>query len=590
MENLKLTTIKVRDVMSPFFRTVSLHERALDLVELLLNMKLDEVLVVDTTGKLCGLVTKKQLLRDFSEGRLGEETTVAEIMLSELITTSPDEDLTQARTTMRANGIGRMPVLDAQGRIVGVITAIHVCNGFSDKLEKIGRQLQAILDTIAEAIVVVDPDGKVVYWNKSAERIYEITSDEIMGRCLSDFYPDDIALQALTSGQPVRNVYLITDKGKHLLKNAVPICQADKSVGVVCTTQDVTKAVKLMTELNLARDRITELERKTGAKQHRLEMVPSQNAAYVRTLETARRLAQTDATVLILGESGTGKELMANAIHNWSNRRNKPFIVINCAAIPENLCESELFGYATGAFTGASREGRPGKFELANGGTIFLDEVGELPLEIQAKLLRVLQEQTFYRVGGTIPVTVNVRVIAATNRDLEQMVNKGRFREDLFYRLNVFSLKMPPLRERRGDIPGLVNLFLEEFAAKYQRPVPVVGQEAMKMLMNREWRGNIRELRNTMERLVVLCDKEIVDEADVTAMIQDESPTGRFAETAPAQKLIDGNLDSLLLDQERMIIVDLLKRCNNNKAEVARLLNIPRSTLYYRMKALDIAQ
>ncbi|RKY66051.1 MAG: hypothetical protein DRQ08_04065 [Candidatus Latescibacterota bacterium] len=301
-------------------------------------------------------------------------------------------------------------------------------------------------------------------------------------------------------------------------------------------------------------------------------LVGGRSPAMRKVLELIDKVAPTDATVLVLGESGTGKELVARRIHHLSPRRDKPLVAVHCATFPENLLESELFGYERGAFTGANRR-KVGHFEYADGGTIFLDEVGELPASVQAKLLRFLQERQFTRLGGVEPVRVDVRVIAATNRDLEREVREGRFREDLFYRLNVFPIELPPLRERREDIPLLVEHFLRQ----RNRPPDVVSPEAMEALLAYDWPGNVRELENVIERALILAG-----EGRITP---DLLPFGRPKAGAKVELPDEGvNLEEV----ERELITQALEKAGWNKAKAAKLLGITRRRLYSRMEALGI--
>jgi len=301
-------------------------------------------------------------------------------------------------------------------------------------------------------------------------------------------------------------------------------------------------------------------------------LVGGRSPAMRKVLELIDKVAPTDATVLVLGESGTGKELVARRIHHTSPRRDKPLVAVHCATFPENLLESELFGYERGAFTGATRR-KVGHFEYADGGTIFLDEVGELPASVQAKLLRFLQERQFTRLGGVEPVRVDVRVIAATNRDLEREVREGRFREDLFYRLNVFPIELPPLRERREDIPLLVEHFLRQ----RNRPPDVVSPEAMEALLAYDWPGNVRELENVIERALILAG-----EGRITP---DLLPFGRPKAGAKVELPDEGvNLEEV----ERELITQALEKAGWNKAKAAKLLGITRRRLYSRMEALGI--
>jgi two-component system response regulator HydG len=286
-------------------------------------------------------------------------------------------------------------------------------------------------------------------------------------------------------------------------------------------------------------------------------------------------VAPTDATVLIQGESGTGKELVARAIHQRSPRREKPFIVINCSAYPSTLLESELFGHEKGAFTGASRR-RAGRFEQAHGGTVFLDEIGEISQTAQIKLLRVLQSQKFERVGGEQTLTVDVRILAATNKNLLDQVKGGQFREDLFYRLNVIPFQLPPLRDRQNDIPLLARHFLRTFAERQKKDIQDFSSDAMRILLNHRWAGNVRELENTIEHAVVLAKGKSVEGVDLPLLV-----TGQTAQASPApSKTITGN--------EARLLKEVLEECNWNKTEAAQRLGISRSTLYEKIKKYQL--
>jgi formate hydrogenlyase transcriptional activator len=303
--------------------------------------------------------------------------------------------------------------------------------------------------------------------------------------------------------------------------------------------------------------------------------------ALLAVLRAVEQVAATDSTVLIYGETGTGKELIARAIHNRSTRKDRALVSVNCSAISAGLVESELFGHLKGAFTGAI-ERRTGRFELANGGTIFLDEIGELPLETQVKLLRVLQEHEFEPVGSSRTQRVDVRVIAATNRNLQEMVEAGRFRSDLFYRLNVFPLRLPPLRERLSDIPGLVALCVSRFAKRFGKKVDGVSQETMARLMNYAWPGNIRELQNVIERSVILCDTEIFS-IDENWLPQEPQLTEN-----PKQHV---ELPRRLLAQEKNMIEAALTETRgrvSGAGGAAAKLGIPRSTLESKIRSLKI--
>jgi DNA-binding NtrC family response regulator len=302
-------------------------------------------------------------------------------------------------------------------------------------------------------------------------------------------------------------------------------------------------------------------------------------------IEVARKVAPTHSTVLLLGESGTGKEVFAQAIHRWSPRRDRPFVIVNCVALSEHLLESELFGHEKGAFTGAHQT-KKGKFELAHGGTVFLDEIGDMPAGLQSKLLRVLQDHTFERVGGTRPIRADIRVIAATNRDPDAAVRDGRFREDLFYRLNVVRIALPPLRDRKEDIPVFVQHFVNKYAAETKKPVRGVGQDAMALIAARSWPGNVRELANVIERAVVLCTGNIVRPEDLAL-----PATG----TPPAPFPLDSSSGTRKYhDQVReckqAIIKAALRHTGGNRTKAAELLGLQRTHLAKLLRTHNIQE
>jgi two-component system response regulator HydG len=302
-----------------------------------------------------------------------------------------------------------------------------------------------------------------------------------------------------------------------------------------------------------------------------------------RVLEQIHKVAPTDATVLVLGESGTGKELVARALHDAGPRRDRPFVSVSCAAIPEGLLESELFGHERGAFTGAVKR-KLGRFELAQGGTLFLDEVGEIPPSIQVKLLRVLQERRIERVGGEGSIEVDVRLVSATNRELSRMVAEGRFREDLYYRLDVVPIRLPPLRDRPGDVEQLAAHFLARAAPRLGRKVRGFAPEALELLRRHRWPGNVRELQNLVEQALVFAEGDLVREADLPEGLRRQPAA---ALPAPAG---DKSLPDVLDDLERQLVLAAFEKANGVKAEAARLLGIKPSALYYKLEKYGIAR
>ncbi len=330
-------------------------------------------------------------------------------------------------------------------------------------------------------------------------------------------------------------------------------------------------------EVRRLRDENLEL-RAQLSRRYAFDNIIGRSPAMQEIFATIERVAPTNATVLIAGESGTGKDLIARAIHHHSPRRDQPFVKINCAAIPETLLESELFGYEKGAFTGATTS-KPGKFELADKGTVFLDEIGDVPPAIQVKLLRVLQDKEFERLGSNKVRRVDVRIIAATNADLRSAIESGQFREDLYYRLNVVPINVPPLRQRKEDIPALVDHFIKKYAAEFGRPVAGISDEALEILMKHHWPGNVRELENVIERAVVLCTGERLEAKDIKL-----DPATR-PQAANDFFLPEG---MTLEEHERQLILKALERAKGNKSLAARMLGITRNALRYRLSQMGL--
>jgi DNA-binding NtrC family response regulator len=304
-----------------------------------------------------------------------------------------------------------------------------------------------------------------------------------------------------------------------------------------------------------------------------------------RAIEIARKAAAANSTVLLLGESGTGKEVFAHSIHQWSPRQDKPFVVVNCVALSEHLLESELFGHEKGAFTGA-HAAKKGKFELAHGGTVFLDEIGDMPPNLQTKLLRVLQDHAFERVGGTKPFRADIRIIAATNRDLDAAVKDGRFREDLFYRLNVVRIALPPLRERMEDLPALVQHFVAKFAMETKKAVRGVTKEAMTLLLAQAWRGNVRELANVIERAVVLCNGNQIDPEDLAPL----SSGGAAFPIPLVSPMTSGHYHAQVKEFKQSIIKAALGQTGGNQTKAAELLGLRRTYLVKLLRVLTIRE
>jgi len=593
MNDMWISDPKVAEAMSIDYGIVDEKMPLKDVIEFMLKHNWDEVMVHDDQGRLSGLVTKEHLVSSISNG-FDSNRPIKEIRREKLVTTNPRENLSKARDVMRDYQIGRLPVIDEAGHMVGLLTAKDVCNGFSSKLWRQGEQLSSVMENITEAIQVIDCDGVVSFWNSEAERLFGIKGADIVGRKLGDFMPDDLPLQSIKTLQSFRNVMGELGCGVPVVRNAAPVINPEGvAIGAVCTTTDVSHLKALMDKLNQANNRVRSLERFMIQKDTQEDVsFYTIDPSTERLLEKARRVAKTDATVMIQGQSGTGKELLAHLIHSNSKRAAKPLIEVTCSAIPESLFESEMFGYEAGTFTGGNRAGKAGKFEIANGATIFLDEIGELPLDVQAKLLRVIQERRFYRVGGTNPIEVDVRLITATNRAIASLVEEGKFREDLYYRLNVVSLEIPSLETRKGDIPGLVSRILNKMSRLYEKEIESVDQAVMDLFINYDWPGNVRQLQNMLESIVILMEgntitaQSLKDVGVYEVLISRKEHPAKVVDNSSL--MYDDNFKKSVEQREREMIISALRDCAHNKSSAAKMLGIPRSTLYYKLKALGI--
>lgn len=440
-----------------------------------------------------------------------------------------------------------------------------------------------ITNTIDEGYLTVDKKGIITFINQTGTNMLGIGENEFTGQLLNkalpNFNPSPLETLYTKENWVNREGFFDLPKGKiHLIFSVTPLFEKEHPVGIVITFREMKIIMK-------------KLESLVSIKPiFHFEDLIYKSRAMQELVKTAKVAAKTESNILIEGESGTGKELIAQAIHNHSQREGKPFIVIDCSSIPRDLVESELFGYVDGAFTGARKGGRLGKFEVANGGTVFLDEIGEMPLEIQVKLLRVLQNRTITRVGGHDPIPCNVRIIAATNRNLETEVENENFRLDLFYRLNVLQLTVPPLKKREGDIPLLTKTLVEVAANRTNRYSPTISLETMTILERYSWPGNIRELENVIERAILIAH-DVIEPEHLPKYIVHSPQINK--ERIPVQKfpinLTNENVKSVS-EMERELISNTLKKVNGNKSLAARILGISRSNLYEKIAKYKIEQ
>lgn len=449
--------------------------------------------------------------------------------------------------------------------------------------------MREAMNAVSDGIVIVDKTSRILYINDAYTKILAVSRDQVLYKQVKSIEPGALILNVLRDGRPLLHKFVeVKTRGKKIRVSITPILKDEKIIGAVSVFNDITELTRSQEELKKAQ----RLNRSIfKAAVHNEQPLPKefshiigQSPNFLRCLRLAELVAPTDATVLIEGESGAGKEVLVDAILRISGTRKRPYVNLNCSAVPESLMESELFGYTTGSFTGAVKGGKIGKFEQADGGTIFLDEIGEMPLFMQAKLLRVLQSGEIQKIGSNTIQKVDVRVIAATNRDLKQMVREGKFRDDLYFRLNTFKIVIPPLRERGRDVLLLADAFLSKYAQKYGKKL-VLSQEVSHYFLRFPWKGNVRQLQSCMEYAAIVCHGPVVEMEHLPEEV-------RFYDEILPQKDPFGenelNHESSLragvqrVEKEKML--EALKAAGGNKTKAMEILGISRRTFYKKWK------
>ncbi len=556
------------------------------------------------------IVNKGGYIRDINQTYLDiMEIEIQDALGKHILDVVPNSQLPQILKTGRTdcaeffpiNGhdtiVNRVPIIK-DGEPIGAIgyslfLDISGAKIFIKKMQEREKEfndfLQGLLENPYLAYTIVDQEGYITAINQACLEILGIEKKDTMGQYVLEVLPNSELPQILKTGRTDRAEFFPIN-GHDTIVNRTPITKEGEIIGAIGYSLFLD-----MSGAKLLSKKLQEMEKQLKHYKEEIREIYSANwdisdligdspsFAWVRTV--IERLSFTTSTVLITGESGTGKELVAQAIHNSSYRRYGPFIRVNCVSFPENLLESELFGYVEGAFTGAKKGGKPGKFELASGGTIFLDEIGDMPISMQIKLLNVLQEKVTERLGGTKPIPVDVRVVAATNRDLEKMVAENQFREDLYYRLNVVRLDIPPLRSRMEDLPLLVENLMERINHKLGTDVFLISPQALELLQNHDWPGNVRELENLLERAINLA---FMNQERCLSMVHFPSLLETsLIEIAQVQNK-HRSLTETLHNLEKELIVQALSKTGGNKMQAARILSINISALYRKLSKYDI--
>ncbi|WP_396954683.1 sigma 54-interacting transcriptional regulator [Neobacillus sp. YIM B06451] len=488
----------------------------------------------------------------------------------------------------------RIPIIDENGGLIG---AFAVFKDISEvvrlaeeitNLKEIQTMLEAIIQSSDDAISVVDEAGRGILVNPAYNRITGLSREQVIGQpATADISEgESMHMKVLKTRRPVRGVPMrVGPNKKEVIVNVAPIIVEGKLKGSVGVIHDMSEIKSLNRELTRARQIIRTLEAK-----YSFEDIIGQSEEMQLAIEQAKLAAKTPATVLLRGESGTGKELFAHAIHNASDRRFNKFVRVNCAALSETLLESELFGYEEGAFSGAKRGGKPGLFEEANNGSIFLDEIGELSANTQAKLLRVLQEREIIRVGGTKPLPINVRIIAATNVNLEKGIASGTFREDLYYRINRLPIHIPPLRNRKEEIPILCERLIQKINQDYGRNVEGITDAAILQLQEYSWPGNVRELENILGRAIIFMayNETIIDGKHLPELKNKETGRKGHIEMSEEGRGESLSLAEMLDRYEAEIISRTMQRANGNKTKAAKMLGLSIRNLYYKLEKYEL--
>ena len=458
--------------------------------------------------------------------------------------------------------------------------------GEKDEISMNNKLIRLALDNPYEGLVIVDGKGIIRCFSKSNEKVFNISSDEAIGKPVTEVIPDTrLHIVARTGKAEIGDTMLIG--GEKKVVGRFPLKKDGKTIGAAGKVifYHTRKFLEMAAKVSQLQEKIDMYQRNMASllsAKYTFDDIQGKSQALRRVKEEAKRCCNTPSTILVIGETGTGKELLAHAIHNGSIRKSKPFVKLNCAAIPAELIESELFGYEEGAFTGAKKKGKLGKFELARNGTIFLDEIGEMPLRLQPKILRILQEKEVDRVGSNHPVQLDFRLIVATNKNLASEVRNGNFREDLYYRLNVITLRMPPLREMKEDIPLLIEHFLTKIATKLGTNKKRFTEEAKKILLEYDWPGNVRELENIIERGTNIAEEDIIPIENIPSKLLTPNLLPRPENPMPTI------FEQGLQEAKREIIRKALHYTNNNRVKAAKLLGIQRSKLYYTMKNVGL--
>lgn len=562
------------------------------------RIETDSVALVNKDHKFIGILESSRLFKAVYQNPYTPDPAKEFACYPKLVTRD-NENLTRLLNDMLKQGVEKAIVIDERYRFLGVVYLSDIVNAVElesifeelNQTKKLQATLEAIVENPYEGLIVIDENSTITMINKFYADALGLNRKDIIGKNILEVTPHSQMPDIIKTGQASIGDFWEVNNHEFMIMR-IPIMKDGKVIGAIgkslfkdipLAIQFAKKLIKLENDLLSYKQELRNLHHSRST----IDDLIGKSAKITAVKDLILRAAKTSSTILIIGESGTGKEVVSNLVHNLGSRKDRPFIKINCSAIPENLLESELFGYVEGAFTGARKGGKPGKFEQANHGTLFLDEIGDMSISMQTKILRAIQEREIERVGGTQPIQIDVRIIAATHRDLNKMITENKFRLDLFYRLNVFVIELPPLRQRLEDIKLLTSHLLIRLKQRLSTSVEGVSPQAMELLNQHHWPGNIRELENVLERAINIADEPVILPEHLPLKLRltklnstiNPSPMN-FEDVRLAGQI---NLEEALLAIEKELILNAMLQAKGNKAKVASALGIHRTALYRKL-------
>ncbi len=586
---MSFENIRVSHWMNKMYLTIDYQALISEALDLIMQVELSELPIVKD-NKVIGVFNFKYYLFALNNEDISKADQVTNWMTRTYSFTSDKNYMTQIETTPTY-------ILDEAGELIGIVdktSQINFYQSYYNKnkdLKRLIKWYELSFEEAYEGLAVVDKNGIIQVFNEAYSRYVGVSKEEAIGKYAEDVIENSRLPIVLKTGIPERS-QAHKLKGQNLIVHRIPLWKNNEVIGAIGMLvyegiSEIYQSIEQMEHLEGAfkQDKTLLIPgKKTNKKQVRFEDILGNSQAISIPKQLAIKASKTKATVLITGDSGVGKEQFARAIHDSYLTKNENFISVNCAAIPKDIIEAELFGYEEGSFTGAKQGGSVGKFEQAEGGTLFLDEISEMPLNVQAKILRALQEREVVKVGGRVTIPINIRVIAATNKDLSKLVKAGKFREDLYYRLNVIPLKIPSLKERKDDIPLIIAYRLKELAKTHQIQEKTIDEKIIREFYLYDWPGNIRELFNILERLYVLTSGDHITYEDYLNLVN--------LKINKQNQLKSNELAFVDEDNKRVHEINLIKEAisaaKGNKTEAAKRLNISRATLYNKLNRYDL--